>query len=273
MILEDLHWAKISLLVLAHLARIVNQLPLLIIASYRDDERPDLPDEIPGAQVMKLNRLSSSAIADLSASMSGESGRHPKLVDLLERESEGNVFFIIEVMRALAEEAGGMAEVGKKSVPQQVFARGIRAVVERRLKRIPETEQRLLQVAAVAGRELDLRVLNSIQHGQHTDTPLDSWLTMYANAAILEVQDDRWRFAHDKLRQGVLEGLAPDDLRLLHREVAVAIEETSDDIPTQFPFLPIIGAKQVISAGKLSTRRWLVNRHSKTQLISTRCPF
>jgi hypothetical protein len=236
-ILEDLHWAKVSLLVLAHLARIVDQLPLLIIASYRDDERPNLPDEIPGAQVMKLNRLSSSAIADLSASMLGEAGRHPKLVDLLERESEGNVFFIIEVMRALAEEAGGMAEVGKKSVPQQVFARGIRAVVERRLKRIPETEQRLLQVAAVAGRELDLRVLHSIQRRQHADTPLDSWLTMYANAAILEVQDDRWRFAHDKLRQGVLEGLAPDDLRLLHREVAVAIEETSNDLPTQYPFL------------------------------------
>ena len=237
LILEDLHWAKESLLVLARLTRIAAGLPLLIIASYRDDERPDLPDEIPGAQSMKLRRLSSGAIADLSASMLGDAGRESKLVDLLERESEGNVFFIIEVMRALAEEAGGMAGVGRKSLPRQVFARGIRAVIERRLRRLPEAERRLLQVAAVAGRELDLAVLSSIRHGQTSTTSLDSWLTLCANAAILEVQEDRWRFAHDKLRQGVLEGLAPDDLQVLHRQVALAIEETASDLPSQYPFL------------------------------------
>jgi hypothetical protein len=54
----------------------------------------------------------------------------------------------------------------------------------------------------VAGRELDLAVLRAI------DPQTDALLPVCADAAILEVDEDRWRFAHSKLREGVLSELS-----------------------------------------------------------------
>ena len=88
------------------------ELSLLVVGSYRDDERPNLPEELPEIQVMRLDRLDAEAIHALSVSMLGESGSEPEVVDLLQRETEGNVFFLVEVVRVLASEAGRLSDVG-----------------------------------------------------------------------------------------------------------------------------------------------------------------
>ena len=75
--------------------------------------------------------------------------------------SLGNTFFIVEVVRALAEEAGQLDQIGEMTLPSQVLAGGMRQVIERRLSRVPAEANLLLQLAAVAGRELDLTVLAS----------------------------------------------------------------------------------------------------------------
>jgi hypothetical protein len=206
LLLEDLQWASESLAVLKRLHQSVAELSLLVVANYRDDERPDLPTELSDMQMMKLPRLTGEAIADLSAAMLGEQGRQPQVVDLLRRETEGNVFFIVEVVRTLAEEAGQLDRVGSITVPQKIVAGGMQAVVQRRLKRVPEHARPLLEIAAVAGRELDLKVLGAAA----PETTLDSWLTICADASVLEVQDGRWRFAHDKLRERMLADLHVD---------------------------------------------------------------
>lgn len=38
---------------------LVHKLPLLVIATYRDDEAPSLPDDLPGTNLIRLNRLGS----------------------------------------------------------------------------------------------------------------------------------------------------------------------------------------------------------------------
>ncbi len=43
---------------------------------------------------------------------------------------------------------------------------------------------------------------------------------------MFDVQEGRWRFTHDKLRAGVLDGLSEDECPILHRQVAEAIEVT-----------------------------------------------
>jgi hypothetical protein len=92
LLLEDLHWAAPeSLALLKELAEQARQLPLLIVASYRDDERADLPQLLPAAAVLKLPRLTPAGIAALSYAMLGEPGKRPGLVAFLERETEGNV--------------------------------------------------------------------------------------------------------------------------------------------------------------------------------------
>ncbi len=242
LILEDLQWTGESLDLLSRLIPNVGSLPLLILASYRDDERPDLPEKLTGANVLKLERLTESGIAQLSFAMLGSAGRQSEVLDLLQRETEGNVFFLVEVVRALAEEAGQLDRIGTTTLPAQVFAGGVQRIVERRLSRLSPGSRPLLQMAAVAGRQLDLNILRVLVGTQRpgsdeTDTALESWLTECVNAAVLEVLENQWRFAHDKLREGVLIGLPENERWILHQRVAQAIETAYPDAPEQVAML------------------------------------
>src|SRR5438552_1680852 len=137
-ILEDLHWADDeSLALLARLSPLVTERPVLLLSSYRDDERPTLPKDLPQIQVMSLDRLTQAGIVELTGSMLGAAGRQPRLIELLQRETEGNVFFLVEVVRALAEEAGQLGNVGLRDLPERVSAGGVRQIVQRRLNRVP----------------------------------------------------------------------------------------------------------------------------------------
>jgi tetratricopeptide (TPR) repeat protein len=223
---------------------------LMIVGTYRDDDAPDLPARLnpPGepalreVRTMKLGRLDAAAIGSLTASMLGAAGAQPSLVSFLQRETEGNALFLVEVVRALAEQAGRLSNVVDMTLPQHLFAGGVRQVVKRRLARVPEAHQDLLKFAAVAGRQLDLRVLGA-QHAALTrqadhgraeksisgrivrHTTLDPFLTACADAAVIEIFDGEWRFAHDKIREAVQEDLPPDALAALHRRIAETIEQ------------------------------------------------
>ncbi len=131
---------------------------------------------------------------------------------------EGNTFFIVEVVRALAEEVGSLELIGTRELPRQVFAGGVQTVVARRLSRAPEGARPLLKLAAVAGRKLDRRVLGLCE------PELLHWLQVLTDAAILEATEAEWRFCHDKLRERLLESLTEDERRRLHRQIGEAME-------------------------------------------------
>lgn len=230
LLMEDLQWADESLTLLKWLLNAVQELPLLIVGSYRNDESPELPAELPIMQVIPLERLSETGIAELSASMLGEAGRQPNVVSLLTHETEGNVFFLVEVVRALAEEAGSLSSIGKVTLPQSVFAGGIQRIIRRRLARVPDWGQELLKLAAVAGRQIDFDLLNHLLKTVILPD-LDSWLQACTEAAVLEAQGENWRFSHDKLREAVLDSLSEDERIHLNKQVAEAIEVVyADDL-------------------------------------------
>ena len=221
-LLEDVQWAEAnSLDLLGRLNRLADESALLMVATYRQDEAPDLPARLADMQVMALPRLTEENVATLSASMLGVGGQQSHLVSFLHRETEGNVFFLVKVVRALAEEAGRLDGIAAMTLPLHVFAGGIQTIVQRRLQRVPADDQPLLQLAAVAGRQLDLDVLRGLAPA----TDLERWLTHCAGAAILDVRDERWRFAHDKLREGILAALPTDRRGALHQQVAQAIDQ------------------------------------------------
>jgi tetratricopeptide (TPR) repeat protein len=229
-ILEDLHWAENEgLALLEYLLTETRDLPVLWVASYRDDEQPEVPKHLPAMKLLRLDRLTSHDIALLSESMLGAAGRQENVVDLLQRETEGNVFFMVEVVRALAEDAGTLEQVGIKTLPEKVFAGGLELVIRRRLDRLPSWTHPMLHVAAVAGRQLDTKVFKQID----PKIDLENWLTTCSDVAVLDVQDERWRFAHDKLREGVLAELSEVRRKQLHGQVAWAIEHVYPDDPAQ----------------------------------------
>lgn len=229
-LLEDLQWARQeSLDLLAALNSLAGRLPLMIAANYRNDERPDLPQVFPDMQSLQLQRLAPDQIAALSTAMLGAAGEQPTLVEFLSRETEGNIFFLVEVVRALAEEAGQLDKVGSKTLPAHIFTGGVRQIVQRRLQRLPSEAYPVLQLAAIIGRTPDLNALQTLVPA----TPLERWLETCANAAVLEIADGKWRFAHDKLREGVLEALSIEERRPLHGQVAVTLETLYPNDNTQ----------------------------------------
>jgi tetratricopeptide (TPR) repeat protein len=156
-----------------------------------------------------------------------EVGHRTAVLELLQRETEGNVFFIVEVVRTLAEDAGELDLIGNMTLPQQVLAGGVQAVVQRRLARVPLQAISLLKYAAVAGRELDIKLLLRFA----TEMDFDQWLYACETASILEIRDGKWRFAHDKLREGLIARLTPPERRTQHVEVAQALETLYGDDP------------------------------------------
>ena len=223
--LEDLQWeAPESLVVLQKAFQWIQTLPILIVASYRYDERPVFPDELQALTRIDLSRFSTDTIEQLSESMLGIPS-DTKLTQFLEQETEGNPFFIVEVMRALAEEAGQLDEIDSAKLPEVIEAQGIQRIVQRRLKQVPEEARQLLEYSAIIGRRIEQDVLQVLA----SDTSLDDWLTTCANSAVLDVHDGQWRFAHDKLREGLLAEFSPEYRRELHQKVALAIESVAED--------------------------------------------
>ncbi|MCU0480735.1 MAG: protein kinase [Anaerolineae bacterium] len=225
LIAEDLQWATESVTLLKEISQLAFELPLMVIGVYRDDERPNLPAELRDFQVINLKRLSTDEITRLSQSILGDIGERPQVVDLLERETEGNVFFLVEVVRALAEDAGSLADIGHTTLPSQIFSGGIRRIVSHRLKQVAEWAQELLNGVAVMGRRIDRKVIAVLA----PTTDSEAWLSECVNASILSVSEETYQFAHDKLREGILELLSDEQTRLLNGQVADAIEAVYAD--------------------------------------------
>lgn len=219
-ILEDLQFAPEGLDPLETLAHLVHDYPLLVVANYRSDEAPTLAQQIEGVNRLTLARLTYDQVAQLSESMLGSRSTNPGIVKWLTHETEGNVLFLVETVRALAEEVGQLGQIGEMTLPKSFLAYGVQQVLQRRLGRMPLSERPLLDLAAVAGRALDLQLLSALA----PDLDLNSWLITGANVAVLEEQDGRWQFAHDKLRETLLNGLDAGIRPQLYRQVAETCE-------------------------------------------------
>jgi serine/threonine protein kinase/tetratricopeptide (TPR) repeat protein len=218
MLLEDIHLALSDLVILRRLALIIAELRLLIVCTYRSDELPALPDQLTEAHVLRLARLSEQETTQLVGSMVGHAPAD--LVSFLQRETEGNVFFLVEAVRTLAEEAGSLDNVSVHALPTHIFTGGVQQFIERRINRVSSAALPVLKVAAAVGRLIDLPVLERID----ARFDLESWLLECSDAAIVEVRDEHWQFTHDKLREGVLNLLTDEERPRLYWQTASALE-------------------------------------------------
>lgn len=225
MLLDDLHSANSeSLELLRAILRRLPDYPLIFIGAYRSDEAPQLATSFPHVHRMDLGRLPTEAIAHLSGVMLGEGGTQHHVVQMLHQQSEGNAFFLVEIVRTLAEEVGSLEEVAYMTLPDRVFAGGIQRVIERRLARIPDFARPLLMCAALSGRRLDLRLLTQTDHARQPSFDLERWLLVCSTASVISFENGAWEFTHDRLRESLLNFVPEDQLVALHAQLAVAIE-------------------------------------------------
>lgn len=268
LILEDLQWADADVREL--LGRILAQLaerPFLMIGTYRTEECPELPKELPAARPLALKRLRNESLAELVRAMLGDEVR-PDLVQFLQKETEGNTLLLIEAVRALAEQAGSLASAASGPVPAGLFTGGMRALLGRRLERLPAKWQPMLRFCAVAGRQIDLAVL------QDACPDFEYFLRDGADVSVFEVSEQQWRFSHDKLREQVVSQLTPSEQRDLHKRVAERVLRTYADVRPHAATLAwhfvraeesVLAARYLVIAGEDALRQGAVG-HAETLL-------
>lgn len=228
LLIEDLQWVAASapdMDLLRAVLRATQHAPLMLLGTFRDDEAPDLPAALGDAPTLTLQRLAPAEIEQLSVAMLGRAGQRQQVLQLLQKETEGNVFFLIEVVRALAEDAGTISDIGEITLPERIFAGGVQRIVMHRLGQVPDWAVPMMQLTAVAGRQIDPALVAMLD----PTLDLDAWLTACTNAALFTQADGRFQFAHDKLREGALAQLDHETLAQAHARVAAAIEAAYPD--------------------------------------------
>ncbi|MDQ6776625.1 MAG: AAA family ATPase [Actinomycetota bacterium] len=245
LVLDDLHWAaRPTLHLVRHLVRSPPDMAVCVVGTFRDTEIPtaahargtphpltemlaDLRRE-PGIERHALGGLSPENIeALLAAEIDGTlDPKRRSLARAVHEETEGNPFFVGEILRHVAE-AGSETSSGRIDLEQLGIPDGVREVVSRRLMRLSEDATRVLTVAAVVGPTVTLPLLERIADaGATPDTLLDA-LDEGVRARVL-VESERLRgryaFAHALVRQAIYADLTAARRGRLHRQVGEALE-------------------------------------------------
>ena len=218
-LLEDVHWATpASVAVLRALVTSVPERKCLLVCSLRSDERPSWLAELPGVLELSLEPFDRAGIASLCEAMLGGSESVAALVEPLQEVCGGNAFYIVELLRSLAEQRGSLEQAAAK-LRERALHSDPKQLLEARLGYVSKEARETLELAAVSGRQLSLSLLGEF----HDDVA--GWLQHCSAARIIEVVDNSWRFSHDKLREWLLERMAPMRRRALHGQIARYLEQ------------------------------------------------
>ena len=138
------------------------------------------------------------------------------------RETEGNPYFVAEVLRHLVEsralEQRESRWVLTASIEEFGIPEGVRDVIGRRLSRLSESTKRVLSVAAVVGLEFEPAVVERAA-GVQQDEFLAALEAAAAARLLSEMPDSRYRFAHALVRTTLYEELSGPRRVALHRRV------------------------------------------------------
>jgi class 3 adenylate cyclase/tetratricopeptide (TPR) repeat protein len=242
LVLEDMHWAdKPSLQLLRHVVANTALARLLIICTYRDAE---LSATHPLSETLgALHRetgISSVALKGFDdigviAFMEATAGHDLDeagvgLAHQLYRETDGNPYFVSEVLRNLSETGAIVQdESGRWSAAEAegplALPHSVRAVIGSRLARLGDEAVTVLAAASVIGRDFDLDLVAEVS-GVDEDAVID--LLDHAQHATLVKEvpgtPGRYSFSHALVQHTLYEDLGPTKRTRMHRHVGEAIE-------------------------------------------------
>ena len=250
LVLEDLHWGdRASLGFLRFFARFLSGLPILIVATYRDDEltrRHPLFELMPlliresGAQRLVLERLDDATVQQI---VTGRYALAPqdtrRLVAYLQQFASGNPLFTRELLESLAEQGlltqdGGswqLQPLETLSVPRLV-----REVIESRLVRLDDEAREALEIAAVIGQTVPLDLWQII--GSRPDAQMSRALEQAVALHLLAEHEtpEEMSFSHALIRETLYEGIVVLRRRELHRQIAEELAKLPGADPDEVAF-------------------------------------
>ncbi|HEY6892494.1 MAG TPA: AAA family ATPase [Solirubrobacter sp.] len=226
LVFDDLHWAdRPTLQLLRHLVRSPTPRRVLFVGTYRESEISDRHPlhELIGdlrregtLRRLELTGLAEAEVGELVAELASAPATKP-FVHALAGETDGNPFFIEEVVRHIRDTAGALTE--EVTLEEAGVPDGVREVTARRLRRLSEPTRAVLLVASVIGREFDYDVLSAVV-SQTGDELVDA-LEEGVEARVLREAGHvgRYAFTHTLVRATLYDSISQLRRARLHGRV------------------------------------------------------
>ena len=233
-VLDDLQGADTtSVQLLGLLARHLPRAPVLLMVTARTvgEVLPVAVSDCLGrmareqsASFLRLGGLAADEVASLLSTQLGSPGDR-SLASQVHDRTGGNPFFVVELTRWMV----GAHDLRLDRVP---VPPSVGEVLRTRLGRLPEGTREILELAAVAGREAGLDLLEA------AGTPAEEALAAMDSAVAvgLVVEGSRpwsWRFTHALVQEVLVDGLSALRRAQLHARIGAALEQRSAGAPEE----------------------------------------
>jgi hypothetical protein len=242
LVLEDLHWAAPPTLDLFRRLLIApRSWPLMLLCTCRvaglADDHPvrellaDLHRE-PHVLRLSLTGLERDDVSDLLRGIGdpplGTPDHH--LAETLEASTNGNPFFLTELVRGLAETGALVSDEGRMQLTRGIdltadLPVSISETLARRVGHMSDGLRACLEVASVVGEEFDLAVVSEVADVESARAECEQAVN---DALLIEVpgRPPRLRFAHVLMQRYFYRGLGAARRAELHRRIAIVIERS-----------------------------------------------
>jgi class 3 adenylate cyclase/tetratricopeptide (TPR) repeat protein len=235
LIFENLHWIDAE--TQTFLNRLVDGLRgtrILLLVSYRPEYRHGWASRTYYNQV-RLDPLTPQSAEELLETLLGRASDLVPLKALLIERTQGNPFFLEESVRTLVETKIVVGQRGAFHLARPLSSIRVPATVQTmlaaRIDRLSAEEKKLLQTAAVIGREFSLPLLEASMRPEGGDlgtgiARLQSAEFLYESSLFPEIE---YTFKHVLTQEVAYDSLLIDRRRALHARILETIEGFSAD--------------------------------------------
>jgi tetratricopeptide (TPR) repeat protein len=252
--LDDLQWAdEGSIDLLGRVAESVTTQPMVVIASYRDTDVDKHHPWVRAMDAMKEKNIPLTNILvkpfDIEGTtriaseilMEEEDAVLPLTMELHGR-TEGNAFFVIEMLRALVDQEiiffkdnQYQYDLGKfrgATLPTNVVD-----VVLRRVDYISEENQKIIAYASLMGREIEFERISDLTEISR-EIVIDAIEDGIKNQLLTRDITGRENvvFMHDRIREALYRKISEEERVVLHGQIAHLLEEQHKDNLEPFVF-------------------------------------
>jgi predicted ATPase/class 3 adenylate cyclase len=235
LIFEDLHWLDAETQAfLDLLSESIATAKILLLVNYRPEYRHDWGSKTYYTQ-LRLDPLGQEDAQELLTALLGTDLTLHPLKQFILQKTEGNPFFMEEIVQALVEQGFLLRApvVGAGLRPAPTLNPGelhipatVQAVLASRIDRLPSEEKTQLQILAVLGKEFPLSLLKQVVDKPEEDlhrllSHLQAAEFIYEQPAFPEIE---YTFKHALTQEVAYNSLLIEQRKALHERTAQAIE-------------------------------------------------
>ncbi|HYF64670.1 MAG TPA: AAA family ATPase, partial [Herpetosiphonaceae bacterium] len=240
--IEDIHWADpTSQELLRYLARAIEHDPILVVCTYRSDElhrrHPlnTLIGYLTRERLYREVRLAPLSRAETATMLEALLARplRDDLIDRLYERTEGNPFFLEEIVKALHDQdqldrllSSFSADLSSLDMPMTV-----KASILGRTRNLDELTVDVLRDAAVVGRRFTFDTLLGVTGASEAELMRVLETAIQQHLVDEEGDDDAYRFRHELIREALYDDLLGRERRIKHRAVLQVLEAQAAQAP------------------------------------------